>query len=90
MATIKDVAQRAQVSTCTVSRVLSNRGYISDKTRAAVLQAVEELNYRPNPIAAELKAGVSNSIGLIVPDITNYYYMELAAEIERIANKQGH
>lgn len=90
MATIKDVAQRANVSTCTVSRVLSQKGYISDKTRAAVLQAVEELKYQPNSIATELKVGVSNTIGLIVPDITNYYYMELAAQIERYANAEGH
>lgn len=89
MATIKDVAQRANVSTCTVSRVLSNKGYISDKTRAAVLQAVDELKYQPNSIATELKVGVSNTIGLIVPDITNYYYMELAAQIERYANLEG-
>jgi len=89
MSTIKDVARLANVSTCTVSRALSGKGYISDKAREAVLTAVAQLNYQPNSIATELKAGVSNAIGLIVPDITNYYYMELASQIEKIANVKG-
>lgn len=89
MSTIKDVAQLANVSTCTVSRVLSEKGYISENTRRAVLAAVAELRYQPNSIATELKVGVSNTIGLIVPDITNFYYMELAAQIEKYANAMG-
>ncbi|WP_320122357.1 LacI family DNA-binding transcriptional regulator [uncultured Sphaerochaeta sp.] len=87
MSTIKDVARLANVSTCTVSRALSGKGYISENTKKSVLLAVEELNYQPNSIATELKAGVSNAIGLIVPDITNYYYMELASQIEKTANE---
>lgn len=89
MATMKDVAQLAQVSTCTVSRVLSNTGYISDQTRKKVHEAVDQLDYQINSVAADLKHGVSNTIGLILPDITNYYYMELAAQIEQYAISKG-
>jgi len=76
MVTIKDVAKVAGVSTCTVSRVLSNTGYIAPKTRDKVGEAIKQLKYYPNNIARDFKLGSSNTIALIVPDITNYFYME--------------
>lgn len=71
MATIHDVALRAGVSVTTVSRVLNNRGYISQKTRDKVYQTMDELNYRPNEIARSLLRKQSNVIGLIIPDVSH-------------------
>ncbi|MDX6320454.1 MAG: hypothetical protein QOF52_312, partial [Propionibacteriaceae bacterium] len=62
---IADVARLAKVSTMTVSRVLNETGPVSQRTRAAVLEAVAALNYRPNPAARTLSTGRSKTIGVI-------------------------
>ncbi|MDD1780359.1 LacI family DNA-binding transcriptional regulator [Enterovibrio sp. ZSDZ35] len=79
MTTIYDVAKRCQVSTATVSMVLTNKGRISDKTRKRVLDAVSELGYIYNQAAANLRHKRSNSVGLLIPDIVNPFYAELIA-----------
>lgn len=89
MITIKDVAKAAGVSICTVSRVLSNTGYIAPETKKKVLDQAHALGYRPNRLARDLQKGSSDMVGLIVPDITNYFYMELAKEIEKTAREKG-
>lgn len=61
MPTIRDVAERAGVSVTTVSRVLNNRGYISEATRRKVYQAMEELDYQPNEVARSLFASAPTS-----------------------------
>ena len=62
MASIKDVAQRAGVSTATVSRMMANKGYISEETRERVQAAIDELDYRPNRVAQRLReAGLAFS-----------------------------
>lgn len=70
MPTIKDVALRAGVSATTVSRVLNNRGYLSEELKHKVHQAMEELNYRPNELARSLSRLKSNIIGLIIPHVS--------------------
>ena len=65
MATIKDIVARAGVTATTVSRVINNRGYISEETRKKVTQAMQEMNYQPNELARSLSA--FNAIGVIVP-----------------------
>ncbi|UOF88695.1 LacI family DNA-binding transcriptional regulator [Fodinisporobacter ferrooxydans] len=85
MATIKDVATKAGVTVTTVSRVFNNRGYISDATRKKVLQAMEELNYRPNELARSFYKNRSNIIGLIVPTVSNPFFGQLATCIENFA-----
>lgn len=70
MPTIKDVALRAGVSATTVSRVLNNRGYLSEELKHKVHQAMEELNYRPNELARSLSRSKSNIIGLIIPHVS--------------------
>lgn len=76
MSNIKDVAKHADVSVTTVSRVMNNRGAISEMTRSKVYKAMEELNYHPNEIAKSLYTKKSNLIGLILPDISNPFYAE--------------
>ncbi len=88
-ATIKDVARAAGVSVATVSRTLNNIGVVKDDTRERVLKAVENLNYAPNVHATSLAKGHSNLIGLVVPDITNPFFNELAKEIGDEARVKG-
>lgn len=76
MVSREDVAERAGVSSMTVSRVIAKKGYVSEKTRIKVEQAIKELNYIPNKIAQNLVSQKSNVIAMIVQDITNLYYMQ--------------
>lgn len=89
MPTIHDVAKHAGVTPTTVSRVLNNRGYISDKTRKKVYSSMEELNYQPNEIARSLKNKQSNIIGLIVPDVSHPFFASFASHIEYFAYEKG-
>ena len=82
MATIKDVAKRANLSPTTVSRVLNNRGYISEETRKLVYDTMAEMNYHPNKIARSLLSKRSNLFAVIVPDSSNPFFSELVAAIE--------
>lgn len=79
---IKDVAEKANVSVTTVSRVLNNRGYISKETYQKVYQAIEELNYSPNQLARSLFRQKSDVIGLVIPDISHPFFCELTKYIE--------
>lgn len=90
MPTIKDVARLAGVTVTTVSRVLNNRGYISDATRQKVYQAMEELNYQPNEIARSLHRRKSKLIGLIIPTVSHPFFGELAGFIEYYAHLIGY
>lgn len=89
MATIHDVAKKADVSVTTVSRVLNNRGYISEATRTKVFRVMEELNYQPNEIARSLLRKQSNVIGLIIPNVSHPFFSELANHVENYAYDQG-
>jgi LacI family transcriptional regulator len=89
--TLSDVAQHAGTSLATVSRVLSGSDYpVSQATRARVLQAAEALGYRPNIIARALARKVMNTIGVVVGDITDTYFAEIARGVEDIARTQGY
>jgi len=74
--TIRDVAKHANVGIATVSRVLNNNPSVSDETRQAVLSAIEELDYTPNPIARQLSTGRTSTIGVILPYLTMPSYVE--------------
>lgn len=89
MVTIHDVALKAGVSVTTVSRVLNNRGYLSEGTRSKVFQTIEELNYHPNEIARSLLRKRSNIIGLIIPDVSHPFFAELANHVEYYAHQDG-
>jgi DNA-binding LacI/PurR family transcriptional regulator len=90
MATIKDVAKVSGVTVTTVSRVLNNRGYISEITRKKVYEAMEKLNYQPNELARSLYRKKSNFIGLIIPNVAHPFFAELTSFIEFYAYKQGY
>ncbi len=77
MATIKDVAQLAQVSTATVSRYFQSNDVVSPSTQLRIKQAVQELNYSPNSIASMLKSSRTNIVGLIVSDVNNVFFSYL-------------
>ena len=90
MATLKDVAREAGLSVGTVSRVLNNRGYISDETRAKVYAAMEALNYQPNEVARSLSKKTTNTIGVIMPHIRHPYFAEMISNIENAASNRGY
>lgn len=90
MATIKDVAERAGVTVTTVSRILNNRGSISENTRKKVYAIMEELNYQPNELARALFRKKSNIIGLIIPNVSHPFFAELSNYIESYAYKNGY
>lgn len=88
--TIKEVAERARVSISTVSRVLTGNAPVSAKRRARVIAAIEELGYRPNALARGLRMRRTAVIGLIIPDISNPFFAQLARVIEEEANSRGY
>jgi len=90
VATIKDVARLAGVSTTTVSHVINKTRYVSEELRARVLAAMEELNYRPNVLARGLRRGETKTIGLIVPDNSNPFFAEVARFVEDIGFENGY
>lgn len=88
MTTIKDVAQKAGVSTATVSRVINKRGALSDKTIEKVNKAMEELHYKPNTIARSLVKGKHYCIGVILPNISSPFWAQMAHELERLRHRE--
>jgi len=89
-ATIKDIAKKVNVSFATVSRALNNKNGVKRETRARVLEAAHSLNYRPNAIARGLVKRQTHSIGLVIPDITNPFFPEVARGIEDGAQEEGY
>lgn len=89
MATLKHLAKETGLSVETVSRVLNNRGYISEDARRRVDEAVKKLNYRPNELARSLSKQHTNIIGLIVPHIDHPYFSDLISRLEAAANAEG-
>lgn len=81
--TIHDVARQARVGIGTVSRVLNQQGEVSEATRQRVLQAIEELHYRPNEAARNLRSRRTRSIGVVAPFFTRPFYIEVLRGIER-------
>ncbi|WP_449602514.1 LacI family DNA-binding transcriptional regulator [Paenibacillus sp. Marseille-Q9583] len=90
MMTIKDVAKIAGVSVATVSRVLNESGYVNIDTRKKVEAAIKEMNYTPNEVARSLYKRKSKLIGLLLPDITNPFFPQLARGIEDRMQEHGY
>ncbi|MEV6671252.1 LacI family DNA-binding transcriptional regulator [Streptomyces sp. NPDC051162] len=89
MANIKDVAERAGVSVATVSRVLNGRSPVAG-TRDRVLAAVAELGYRPNVVARALRTARTRTLGLVISDLRNPFFTELADAVEQEARRLGY
>ncbi len=88
--TIKDIAREAGVSVTTVSRVINNKPDVSDKTKEKVLKIIDEFNYNPNSVARGLVMQKTHTIGLIIPDISNPFFPDIAKAIEDKAQKLGY
>lgn len=88
--TIKDIASKAGVSVATVSRVLNKKPDVSEKTKKKIEKFIEEMGYNPSGVARGLVLQRTYTIGLIVPDITNPFYPEIARGIENRAKNLGY
>ena len=88
MASIREVAKRAGVSHATVSRVINGTARVDEEKRERVEKAIEETGFRPNELARALYRKSSKIIGVIVPDIENPFFSELAKAIEKEAYEQ--
>ena len=88
--TIKDIANFTGFSVTTVSLVLNNKANrIPQSTRNAILDAAEELNYHPNQVAVGLVKKRTQTIGLIISDVSNVFFSTLAKGVEDTCRKQG-
>src|SRR6266536_4744576 len=87
---IKDVSRAAGVSTSTVSHVLNRTRFVSDEVRGRVERAILQLNYRHNGLARSLRTRQSYAIGLIIPDVSNPYYPQLARGAQDAAAAAGY
>ncbi|MED1441385.1 LacI family DNA-binding transcriptional regulator [Aeribacillus composti] len=85
MVRISDVAKMANVSTATVSRVLSNSGNVKKETAEKVLEAIKKLNYQPNLLARQLRRLETKTVLVVVPDITNTFFSKILRGIEQVA-----
>lgn len=90
MTTLVEVARRAGVSKSTVSNVIHGRIVVAEPTRQRVETAISETGFRPNAIARSLRARASHTIGMIVPDLGNPFYAQLAVAVERAAMGLGY
>lgn len=89
-ATIKDIADRTGVSYATVSRTLNNRSGVNPHTRDKILTAARELGYQPNLHARSLKTNQTFTLALIVPDISNPFFSDIALAVNDYAYKRGY
>lgn len=90
MPTMHDVAKLAGVAPITVSRVINDSGYVSAQTRARVEQAAAELGYVPNRLASGLRTKRTNSLALVLTDITNPFFTTVARGVEDTAGEAGY
>ncbi|WP_084128816.1 LacI family DNA-binding transcriptional regulator [Demequina sp. NBRC 110055] len=86
---LADVAEHVGVSTKTVSNVVNGTGWVSDAVRDRILIAIDELGYRPNLAARQLRQGRSGTIALCIPNLAEPYFAELAAELVDRAQERG-
>jgi len=85
--TIKDIGRALNISPSTVSRALKNHPDISQNTKDAVNKYAKDFNYKPNSMALNLRMSKNNTIGVIVPEINNYFFSSILSGIEQVANE---
>lgn len=90
MATMKDVARLAGVSTSTVSHVINNNRFVSDSVRQRILAAVQQLNYAPSALARSLKMNQTHTIGMLVTTSNNPFFAEVVRGVERSCYERGY
>ncbi len=89
-ASLEDVARKAKVSTATVSRVLNDVGLVKAATRSRVLKAIKELNYYPNLHARTLAGGKNRTLGMVVSNIENPFFLDIFRALEMAAHQAGY
>lgn len=89
-ASIYDVAKKAGVSVVTVSRVINNATTVRESSKEKVMKAIKELNYQPNSAAQSLARGKTNVIGLLIPNLTDPFIMEVVDAVDRELEKKGY
>ncbi len=87
--TIKDIAQKLNITASTVSRALAGNTRISSETRTRVVETAALMGYEPNVIASSLRKGKSDTIGMVVPEINRSYYSNVISGVEEILNPAG-
>jgi len=87
--TIRDIAKSANVSHTTVSRALSDSSLVTEKTKIKIKELARQMGYIPNAVAKGLATNKTNTIGMIIPDIMNPYYSEVAKGLKDYANREG-
>ena len=90
MAGIKDVAKRAGVSISTVSRVLNESKYVSPEISRRVQVAVEELSYKADPVARNMKKKETKMIGILTAEMSGLFYPYIIESIYKVANNKGY
>jgi LacI family transcriptional regulator len=88
-ATVRDVAERAEVSVSTVSRALSGARVVNPELKARIIAISNEMGYKPNQIAASLRRNTTETVGFVVPDITNPFFPSLIEALETHLREQG-
>ncbi|MDW7671013.1 MAG: LacI family DNA-binding transcriptional regulator [Bacillota bacterium] len=89
-ATIKDIARMANCSYATVSRALNNKPGVNKQTRERIINLANQLDYQPNAIARGLVMQRTHTIGLVIPDIVNPFFPEIARGVEDVASDKGY
>lgn len=90
MATMKDIARIAGVSTSTVSHVINNSRFVSDEIRQRIEKVVAELNYTPSLVARSLKVKETNTIGMLVTTSSNPFFAEVVRHVERYCERHNY
>jgi LacI family transcriptional regulator len=90
MTTIREVAEKAGASVTTVSHVINETRHVSDEVRLRVLDAMKELNYRPNALARSLRMGQTHTLALILPDSANPFFADIGRAVEDCAFQLGY
>jgi len=90
MATIRDVAKRAGISTTTVSHVINKTRFVAESTQEAVMNAIKELNYSPSAVARSLKVNQTNTIGLLAVSNDSPYFAEIIHAVEKSCYDKGY
>lgn len=90
MASIRDVAKKAGVASCTVSRVLNGTAKVAPETQKKIEDAMKKLDYVPNELARGMFKGKSHTIAMLVPNIQHPWFSSLASEIEKILYENGY
>ena len=90
MATIKDIAKKAGVSASVVSRALNNKYGVNEKTRAKIIQIARELEYYPNVLARSLVTRKTETIGVVIADISEPFYSQIIKGMYTVADRAGY